>query len=123
MRRSFPQEKRSRGLGRHWKAFALVVCAAFALSVQGCSQTGGEQRAHASGTTHQGVGVVVAIDAAKGRVKIKHEEIKGYMDAMTMWFRVKDKAMLESIAPNDPVEFTITEEDAGDVLTELKKRT
>ena len=102
----------------------MVVCvsAALALSIQGCSRTGGEQHAEASGATHKGVGVVVEVDAAKGRIKINHEEIAGYMDAMTMWFRVKDKAMLEGIAPNDRVEFTITEMDAGDVLTELKKR-
>jgi Cu/Ag efflux protein CusF len=38
-----------------------------------------------------------------------------------MWFSVKDKSMLDGIASNDKVEFTVTEEDSADVITELKK--
>ena len=76
---------------------------------------------HATGATHRGAGVVVAVDAEKGRVKIKHEKIEGYMDAMTMWFEVKDPKLLEGLAPNDRVEFVVTEEASADVVTEIKK--
>jgi Cu/Ag efflux protein CusF len=71
--------------------------------------------------SHKGVGIVVAIAPEKSRIKIDHEAIEGYMEAMTMWFSVKDKSMLDGIASNDKVEFTVTEEDSADVITELKK--
>ena len=71
--------------------------------------------------THKGVGVVVAVAPEKSRIKIQHDTIEGYMEAMTMWFTVKDASMLQGIAPNDKIEFTITEEDSADVITEIKK--
>lgn len=71
--------------------------------------------------SHKGVGVVVAINMEKGRVKIQHETIEGYMEAMTMWFDVKDASMLSGLQPNDKVEFTITEEESADVITEIRK--
>lgn len=37
-------------------------------------------------------GKVVEVDAAGKRVKVEHEKIEGYMDAMTMWLPVKDEA-------------------------------
>ena len=76
---------------------------------------------HPTGASHKGTGVVVAVDASKGRVKIQHEKIENYMDPMTMWFDVKDPKLLEGIAPNDKVEFVITEETSADVVTEIKK--
>jgi protein SCO1/2 len=71
--------------------------------------------------SHKGVGVVVAVAPEKSRIKIQHDAIEGYMEAMTMWFTVKDASMLDGIAPNDKIEFTVTEEDSADVVTELKK--
>ena len=78
-------------------------------------------RASKTPVAHHGVGIVVAINADKGRVKLNHEAIEGYMDAMTMWFEAKDPKMLEGLAPNDKVEFVLSEEDSADVLTEIKK--
>ncbi len=71
--------------------------------------------------THRGVGVVVEINTAKSRVKIDHEAIEGWMEAMKMWFDVKDAKMLEGLAPNDKVEFVVTEEESSDVITEIRK--
>ena len=76
---------------------------------------------HRAGASQRGTGVVVALDANKGRVKIQHEKIDGYMDARTMWFDVKDPKLLEGLAPNDRVEFVVTEEASADVVTEIKK--
>ncbi len=71
--------------------------------------------------SHRGRAIVVAVSSDKPRIKLNHEAIPGYMDAMTMWFEVKDAKMLEGLAPNDRVEFVLTEEEAADVITELKK--
>lgn len=75
------------------------------------------------GTTHRGRGVVVAVNVEKSRVKLNHEKIEGFMDAMTMWFDVRDATMLRGLAPNDTVEFTLTEEAAADVITDIRKVT
>jgi protein SCO1/2 len=37
-------------------------------------------------------GKIVEVDKEKKRVKVEHDEIKGFMAAMTMWFAVKDDA-------------------------------
>lgn len=75
-------------------------------------------------------GKVVAVDKAEKRVTISHEEIKEYMDAMTMPFAVRknDYWALEVLKPGDKVtavlvvdngltwieNVVITEESAGD---------
>jgi Cu/Ag efflux protein CusF len=74
-----------------------------------------------SGASHRGTGVIVALDPPKGRVKIQHEKIEGYMDAMTMWFEVRDPKLLDGLALNDRVEFVVTEEASADVVTDIKK--
>ena len=71
------------------------------------------------GTRHSGVGVVVAVDAARGRITIDHEKIDGYMDAMSMTHTVKDPALLEGLAARDRVRFTIEETDSDDLIVEI----
>lgn len=103
------------GADRVWRRVAILMLTAV-IAAAACSST--QQKA---AVTHSGKGVVVAVDAAKSRVKINHEKIEGFMDAMTMWFDVKDAAMLNGIAVDDKVEFTITEEQSADVVTALRK--
>jgi protein SCO1 len=58
-------------------------------------------------------GVVREIRAVKSQLIVKHEEIPGYMDAMTMPFQVRDPKILESVKPGDAITFQlhVTEED------------
>lgn len=44
-------------------------------------------------------GTVVSVDLDAKRVVIKHDAIEGYMDAMTMPFRVGDERMLPALEP------------------------
>jgi len=44
-------------------------------------------------------GEVLAIKPDKSEVQVKHDEVKGFMDAMTMWFTIKDPRLLDGIAP------------------------
>lgn len=46
-------------------------------------------------------GTVVAVDKAHKQVTLSHEEIKGYMDAMTMSFTLKDPWPLDVVKPGD----------------------
>ncbi len=50
-------------------------------------------------------GVVKEVRVADREVVIKHEEIPGYMAAMTMPFDVKDVKELDGLAPGDTVRF------------------
>ena len=79
-------------------------------------------RAQKAPVTHQGVGVVVDVNVEKARVKINHEKIEGKMEAMTMWFPVKDPALLQGLQPNDKVAFTVAEEESADLIVEIRKR-
>lgn len=49
--------------------------------------------------TYQVTGEITAMDGPTQVVTIKHEEIKGWMDAMTMGFPVKEKAEFEKLKP------------------------
>jgi protein SCO1/2 len=53
------------------------------------------------------VGVVRQVDAKARLVTIRHEEIPGFMAAMTMPFEVKDPKDLEDVRPGDEVEGTL----------------
>jgi Cu/Ag efflux protein CusF len=74
-----------------------------------------------SSASHTGIGVVVAINAEKGKIKINHEKIEGFMEAMTMWFHVRDRSLLDGLAPDDRVQFTVVEMDEGHEITQMKK--
>jgi protein SCO1/2 len=52
-------------------------------------------------------GVVRGVDAASGTVRIQHEEIPGYMPAMTMPLTVRDRALLDGLTAGAVVRFTL----------------
>ena len=53
-------------------------------------------------------GVVRAVIPETGTVVLTHEEIKGYMQAMTMGFKVESPKVLEGVLVGDIVRFTLT---------------
>ncbi len=63
--------------------------------------------------TFQVKGVVQEVMAEKNKVKIKHEKIPDYMEAMTMVFDVKDAKELVGLQAGDSIEFRmlVTEKD------------
>jgi Cu(I)/Ag(I) efflux system protein CusF len=67
-------------------------------------------------------GVVQQVKAEEGKVKISHEPIAALgWPAMTMYFRVKDKAVLEGIAAGDKVRFDLEKGATGLVITRMEK--
>lgn len=46
-------------------------------------------------------GKVVSTDAARGEVTLDHEAIPGFMDAMTMPYKLKDASILSELHPGD----------------------
>jgi protein SCO1/2 len=48
-------------------------------------------------------GKVVSTDAAKGEVTLNHEAIPGFMEAMTMPYKLKDASILGELHPGDVI--------------------
>jgi protein SCO1/2 len=57
--------------------------------------------------TYQLVGQVLAVRPETSEILVKHEDIKGFMPAMTMPYRVKDAALLKDRAAGDLITATL----------------
>lgn len=66
-------------------------------------------------------GQVLAVDPARREITIKHEDVKGFMPAMTMPFKVRDAKLLEGRAPGDLVTATLVVQDADAHLSAIAK--
>ena len=60
-----------------------------------------------SAQTVVGEGEVVATVPNAGQLVVDHEEIKGFMEAMTMGYRIDPPTLLEGLKPGDKIRFTI----------------
>lgn len=54
-----------------------------------------------------GEGKIVAIVSESQEIVIDHGDIKGFMEAMTMGFKVNSPALLKPVKPGDRVRFTV----------------
>jgi protein SCO1/2 len=63
-------------------------------------------------------GKVVLTDAAKGEVTLNHEAIPGFMDAMTMPYKLKDASILGELHPGDVItaDLLVSQDPDADVL-------
>ena len=69
-----------------------------------------------------GEGVVRQVKPEKSQVKISHDPIAALdWPAMTMMFRVKDKALLEGVGAGDKVRFDLEKDASGLVITRIEK--
>ncbi len=66
-----------------------------------------EAGAQAGLNTVTAEGKVVAAVPSSGQIVLEHGEIKGFMDAMTMGYRVESPTLLEGLKFGDRVRFTI----------------
>ena len=58
-------------------------------------------------------GQVLAVTPDHAQATIKHEEIKGFMAAMTMPYKMKDTQQLNGIVPGDLISATLVVETNG----------
>lgn len=71
--------------------------------------------------THQAVGVVKKLDAKLGTASIAHEAVKSLSwPAMTMVFKVHDKALLGKLAVGKKINFEFQESGKEYVITSVK---
>jgi protein SCO1/2 len=85
------------------------------LLTAGCKQSGGDapNPASAPGATAGALktfpvrGKVVSVDAAGGSIVLDHEAVPGFMDAMTMEYKLKDPSVASELHPGDRITATI----------------
>jgi Cu/Ag efflux protein CusF len=65
---------------------------------------------------------VTRLQLDRNRVTVKHERIASIkMDAMTMPFKLKDKAMFESYKVGDKVQIVVKNDDGNLFITQVRK--
>lgn len=77
------------------------------------------ESAETDGVTHyEGTGTVAEL--LENHVRIDHDAIPGFMDAMTMSFEVADPALLAGVEPGMDVTFRITIEGRSAVIDRIR---
>jgi len=79
---------------------------------------GREHGPRSIGTTVVGEGEVVATVPKASQIVFEHGDIAGFMDAMTMGYRIDPPALLGGLAPGDRVRFTIDVEQRAIIAIE-----
>ncbi|HEX8284342.1 MAG TPA: SCO family protein [Pyrinomonadaceae bacterium] len=82
------------------KTFALVFVASLCLAACSAGVPPDARR-------YELKGKILSVDLAKGTVFVDHEEIKGYMAAMTMDFPVRDAEALKAMEPGQSIQATL----------------
>jgi Cu/Ag efflux protein CusF len=54
-----------------------------------------------------GEGSVVAVVPSSSQIVVDHKKIQGFMDAMTMGYRIEPPSLLEGVKTGDSIRFTI----------------
>ncbi len=73
-------------------------------------------------TSYQGEGTVKGLNPKLPAIEIDHAEIVGLMPAMQMEFPVTERALLDGLAVNDRIDFTV-ESGTGEMkVTAIKKK-
>ena len=93
-----PSPRRPRALSP--QTFALLFSAALCLSACAGKPAG-------EGRRYELKGKVISVDLAKGEATIEHEDIAGYMPAMTMEFPVRDAEALKTLESGDSMQATL----------------
>ena len=67
----------------------------------------------------QGGGKVISVVVEKQELVLEHGEIKGFMDAMTMGYKVSAPSLLKGLKAGDQINFTIDKNNS--VITKITK--
>jgi protein SCO1/2 len=97
-----------------WQVLVAVLCVASLPAA--CRRT---QPIHAR--QYELTGQVLSVEADKGQITIKHDDIPGLMPAMTMAFSVKDKTLVAGAVPGDLVRATLVVTDEESYLSAIQK--
>lgn len=93
----------------------IIALAALVIGVMaGCSRA---EQVH----TYELTGQVLAVKPEARQILIKHEDIKGFMPAMTMPYSVNDPALLTGRQPGDLITATLKVAASGAYLSAIQK--
>lgn len=95
----------------------MTVATLSALLGTGCQKP----RPPAEVRQYQLTGQILDVRPDKQEVLVRHDEIKGFMAAMTMPYKVKDVGLLKEREPGDLITATLVVSDSLGVLTTLTK--
>ena len=73
-------------------------------------------------TQYKGYGVVKAINPKAPSIEINHGDIDGLMPGMQMEFPVTDASLLNGLAVNDRIDFTVENAPEGMKVVAIKKK-
>jgi Cu/Ag efflux protein CusF len=113
------------------KSRIVIICVALILLAACNKQAANNQTNNATPTgpaaavatnSYKGVGVVKAIDPKGPAIEIDHGDIEGLMPAMEMEFPVTDRSLLNGIAVNDRIDFTIEAANGQLKVSAIKKK-
>jgi protein SCO1/2 len=93
----------------------IVFSLCAALSLAACGPSGPNQR------TYRLQGQVLSVDPTGQQATIKHEEIKGFMSAMTMPYKLRDPKLAGGIQPGDLINARLVVVSNDAYLTEVHK--
>jgi Cu(I)/Ag(I) efflux system protein CusF len=100
-------------------AVALVQAGEMSSKDKAASHGASHGAAHAG--THKAVGVVKKLDSKAGTATIAHEQVKTLnWPAMTMPFKVQDKALMGKLGEGKKVEFEFEQRGKDSVITSVK---
>ena len=96
------------------KLFHRLFLLAAICATAGCRRSGPPRELASRQTVYEVRGVVREVNPPENSLTIEHENIPGFMPAMTMSFAVKDPALLKEVAAGDRVKFqlAVTETDS-----------
>lgn len=94
------------------RLIGILTLIVFGLSFAACERkasapTQNSEASRSEAKRYEFKGKIVEVDKEKKRVKVDHEEIKGFMAAMTMWFPVKDEANFGQLEVGDQLAATL----------------
>lgn len=72
--------------------------------------------------SYQGVGVVKSLNPKGPAIEIDHEEIVGLMPAMQMEFPVTEASLLDGLAVDDRIDFTVVDGTGEMKVTAIRKK-
>ena len=94
-----------------WRLWLAVVAMSLAAGAPGAQEM-------ATQGIFSGHGVVKAVQSESGALTLAHDDIKGFMPAMEMMYRVKTPDLSKDLRPGDVIDFKI--DAAKYVIVEVK---
>lgn len=98
---------RHKTTGKSVRAWPLVLCTIVCALLAGCSPAPDESRAQ----RYELKGKIVSFNKAQRQVVVQHEEVPGFMEAMTMPFTLREDSAFDVMRAGDTIQATLVVDD------------